>query len=340
MRFVAILLVLLGIAGASVWRTLNSFNQFDTITREFAGRCTPVTGVAGPEDLALDPSRGLVFISSLDRRDPEARGGVHIVDPSDPLAAGGWRDMTGGEPSAFKPLGLSYYEGEAVRRLFVVNSAVNAVELFDIGPDGALTHLETFAERRLTSPNNIVAVGPRAFYVTNDIKSGRDSALGELRFLTRAADGEVFYHDGVAWRVAAEGLRYANGVAVSDDGAKLYVAETSGKSLRIYDRDASSGALRLAETIMLAASPDNLSTGPEGAVWIGGLPKPLTIPAHGADPTKLSPSIVMRLDGQEAETIYLDDGSELSGSTAALRVGDQFLVGALFENKFLICDLP
>jgi len=340
MRIVAFCLVTIGLIGAAALWTLFSFNHFSAVTRDFAGRCAPVSGVAGPEDMAVDRASGRVFISSLDRRAEDARGAIHIFDPADPLAAAGWRDMTGGAPAAFEPLGLDYFEADGVRRLFVVNAVNNAVEIFDVAEDGALTHLDTKAERRLTSPNSVAAVGVDKFYVTNDIKAGRQSALGTAQFLLRGAEGDVLYFDGVAWSVSATGLRFANGVVVSDDGARLYVAETTGKSVRIFNRDGASGALSDYDKAATPFAPDNLTIDASGALWVAGLPKPLTLPRHGSNPAALAPSAVLRIDETGATTVYRDDGSELSASTVAARIGDALLIGALYEQKFLLCDLP
>ena len=340
MRIIAIVLLIFGAVGAAVWLTLHSFNHFGTVNRAFKGRCAPVAGVAGPEDMAVDPASGRVFISSLDRRDPDARGAIHIVDPADPLAADGWRDMTGGSPAAFLPLGLAYFEEAGMRRLFVVNAANNAVEIFDVAEDGTLTHLDTKNERRLTSPNNVTAVGVDRFYVTNDVKAGRDTALGKLQFLTRAGEGDLFYFDGVAWSVAATGLKFANGVAASNDGGEIYVAETAARSIRVFARNGESGALRQMRTVKTPAAPDNLTVSADGVLWAAGLPKPLSLLGHAGNAAKLSPSSVMRFDETGVSTVYLDDGAELSASSVAARVGDTLLIGAIFEHKFLLCDLP
>ncbi len=341
MRFAAFFVVLLGLAGAAAYATLNSFNYFDDVERSFAGKCTPVTGIAGPEDIQIDPARGSVFISSLDRRTKDSRGGVHVFDISNPLGAKGWRDMTMGAPADFKPLGLDYYEDGDVRRLFVVNEANNGVEMFDIGDDGALVHIETFTERRLTSPNNVVAVGRRSFYVTNDVRAGRNAPVADLYFLTRQASGQVFYSDGTVWRVAAEGLRFANGIEASADGAHIYVAETAAGTVRTYDRDARTGKLSLAKITQLSAAPDNITIDDAGALWVAALPKPLAVSGHGDNPDRYAPSEVIRIgaDGA-AQTIYRDDGGELSAATAAARLGETLIIGALYEKKFLICDLP
>ncbi len=340
MRLAAIVLLVFGLAAAGVLLTLQSFNHFARISHQFDGRCVPVSGIAGPEDMAVDHGRGRVFVSSLDRRGDNLRGAIHLVDPADPLAADGWRDMTGGEPKAFRPLGVDYYEDGEVRRLFVVNDVNNAVEIFDVGEDGALLHLETLAERRMTSPNNIAAVGARQFYVTNDVRAGRNTMMGKLHFLVRATNGDVLYYDGVAWRIAATGLRFANGIAVGNDGENVYVAETADKSVKIFSRRAESGMLTPVSRVRTQAAPDNLSVDADGAVWAAGMPKPLALPRHAADAGNRAASAVMRIAEDAAETVYLDDGGELSAATTAVRLGDDLMIGALYEHKFLLCELP
>ena len=340
MRLFTFVLLLFGAAGVGIWLILNGFNHFARVAHDFDGSCAPVSGIAGPEDMAVDHASGRVFISSLDRRDPEARGAVHLFDPADPLAAGGWRDITGGEPAAFRPLGIDYYENDGVRRLFIVNEFNNAVEIFDVGDDGVLTHRKTMTEKRLTSPNNVVAVGPTQFYVTNDVKSGRETVAGKIDFLTRAAKGDVLYFDGVAWRIAASGLRFANGIALAKDGRELHVAETAGRAVKTYARAPESGRLTLLHSVSTPAAPDNLTIDADGALWVAGLPKPLALSLHAGDAKRLAPSSVMRLTGGGAATIYLDDGKELSASSSAVRIGDALMIGAIFEQKFLLCDLP
>ncbi|GJL95967.1 MAG: hypothetical protein DHS20C05_23720 [Hyphococcus sp.] len=344
MRFAVLLLVFVGILGAGIFGALRSFNHFSEIPRSFAGQCTPVTGIAGPEDILITPGAKRVFISSRDRRQPDQRGSIHIFDLADPLAGGGWQDMTSGMPEEFNPLGIDYFEDGDVRRLFVVNEVNAAIEVFEVAEDGALIHLETFAERRLTSPNNVVAVGPRSFYVTNDVKQGRDTQIGKLHFLTRQASGQVLYYNGVAWQMAAEGLKFANGIVLSQDQKRLYVAETAGRAIRVYDRDLETGALFMSSgsgRITLPTAPDNLSIDESGALWAATLPKPLAVPLHGANPDVIAPSQIIRVTpGGDPQIIYSDDGKELSASTTAARFGQTLLIGALYDEKFLICDLP
>jgi arylesterase/paraoxonase len=331
-------------AAAAVVVTLYSFNQFDRVAASFDGTCAPVTGIAGPEDIQIDPKTRRAYISSFDRRseDKAARGGVFVFSIDDPLADEAWRDRTNGMPEKFAPLGLHFYDDGSVRRLFVVNAATNAVEVYDVLDNGDLAHVETLAERRLTSPNDIVAVGPRSFYVTNDAESGRDSLLARIQFLLRIGSGRVLYYDGIAWRIAAEGLRFANGINAGREGSRIYVAETAAQALRIYDRDAQSGALRLAKVAGMGAGLDNINIDRVGALWIGAQPKPLQLQTGE---TGATPSLVIRYEdiegGSAAPTkIFADDGSQISGSTVADRLGSTLLIGARLEKKFLICNLP
>lgn len=326
------------VVGGGVW-ILYSFNQFAPVADEFAGACTPVTGLAGPEDLQIDPVTRLAFVSSFDRLEREERGGVFAVPIDDVLSGDAFRDRTGGAPDMFEPLGLYLYRDRDHARLFVVNSAGKTVELYDVEPDGDLVWLERFAERRLTSPNDVVAVGPRAFYVTNDIEPGRSTILGKMQFLLRSGSGRLLHFDGTSWRVAAEGLRFANGVNVSPDGARLYVAETAGAALRIYKRDAMTGTLTQERVVRMGAALDNINVDAEGALLIAAHPKPLM----AADPEAIAPSLVLRyVDGAKGkpETVFSDDGKEISGSTVAARLDDTLLIGGLNERKFLLCKLP
>ncbi|WP_425409132.1 SMP-30/gluconolactonase/LRE family protein [Hyphococcus sp.] len=339
MRFLLFLAVLALLAGGAAVINLRSFNQFRSVESVPLPGCTPVKGIAGPEDISVDDKRGLAFISSLDRRDSAARGAIHLFDMDDPLASDGFRDRTMGAPQDFRPLGLDYYEHENVRRLFVVNEVGPSVEMFAVEDNGDLTHLETYAERRLTSPNSVAATGPRSFYVTNDVRPGRNARIANLHFLLRHGLGDIYHVDGDVWRHAAGGLRFANGLALTPEGEKLYVAETAGMAVRVYDREA--GALRPAETIRIGASPDNITIDQDGNVWVGALPKPLKTPALKKNASAIAPSEVLLINKQGgARTVYRNAGEEISASTVAARAGDRLVLGALYEQKFLLCDLP
>jgi arylesterase/paraoxonase len=339
-------LVVVLVAGAGALALLNFVDRGRRPAPDFAGACTPVTGIVGPEDLEIDDLGRRAFISSVDTDASEGRprrGGIYVFSVDDPLADGAWRDRTGGAPARFRPIGVSYFSNGEAHRLFVANAAARSVEMFDVSEEGELRLVETFKERRLTSPNDVVATGPRSFYVTNDFDPGRESALGRLQYLFRTASGRVMQFDGVAWRPAAEGLRYANGIAMRRDGKRLYVAETTGAAVRVYDRDPRTGDIAHAKTVRLPAAPDNLNIDHSGSWWIGARPKTLLPPDFGSARAP-SASLVYRLDdipemSSTAEAIFVDDGERIAASTVAARLGPMLLIGSPIEKKFLICTL-
>ena len=347
-----LLIAVLALAGFVI-RTLMVFNAFDTLEPGFDGLCDPVVGLPGPEDLQIALDGSTVFISSYDRaaegHGEDVEGGVYVFSLDNPLGGGNWRPRTVGAPDPFLPLGIHYFEGDGVKRLFAVNAATNAVEVFDLDEEGFLQHRETLSDAWLTSPNDVFAVGPDTFYVTNDAENGRESLKGLLDILLQRPTGKIMLYDRGAWSVAADGLTFANGIGVSAHGGRLYVTETMGQSVTLYDRD-ETGGLAFHRRIEVDTAVDNINLDAEGDLWIGAHPQPLALSKHADALEEPSPSEVLRvrfgaiLSDDYVETVYLDDGREVSGSSVAARVGDHLLIGSVYEKKFLVCrmgaDLP
>ncbi len=345
------LVLAIGLVGFGAWR----LNIFQPLEPGPAMSCEAVVGIAGPEDMEASASDNLVYISSFDRQlqlktrhmgEGAVRGVIMGFDMADPLLSSNWHDRTGGLPLAFEPLGISLYEQGDYRRLFVVNGRDNSVLLYDIADNGDLLLMERFAEPRLTSPNDIVAIGPREFYVSNDLAAGRASLLGRVQFLIGWGGGEIYYFDGNSWGRAASGLRFANGLAITDNGRRLIVAETAGKAIFLYDRNPDNGILTPVGRVPLESFPDNFSWREDGALIIGTHPKPLTLSAHMAKPlSQKAPSQIIALYFDDSGEVvgspvllYQNDGSELSAATVAVRSHNRTIIGALMDNKFLLCD--
>ncbi|MBI2772273.1 MAG: SMP-30/gluconolactonase/LRE family protein [Burkholderiales bacterium] len=99
-----------------------------------------------------------------------------------------------------------------------------------------------------------------------------------LDILEQSSSGRVLEYDPAsqATRVVASGLAFANGLALSQDGQQLFVAET-GK-YRLWKIPASAGKLDLAgsgaaQAVLLFDNlpgyPDNLMRGLDGKIWVG-----------------------------------------------------------------------
>ncbi len=343
-RIVTWLLVL----GVVAWlgRTLWIGGVLRGIEPHFAGICRPVAGVAGPEDLTVDPETRVAWVSSFDRaaaeRGESGRGAIYAYalgeDDATPVNA------TPEAPADFHPHGISLWQGGGGRdSLFVVNHAAgrHSIEIYDIVM-GRLVHRRTLADPLLVSPNDVVTVSPDRFYVTND--HGRPEGFGRvLEEWLRLPLASVVYFDGSRFVEAATGIRMANGIQASPDGRTLYVAASLGREVRVYDREPESGALELRERIPLGTVPDNIELDAEGALWIAAHPKVLQLVRYNAGRVATVPSQVLRVvrgtTGRwQVEEVLLDRGDALSAASTAAPHASRLLVGAIRDSKFLDCQ--
>ena len=192
----------------------------------------------------------------------------------------------------------------------------------------------------MVSPNDIVLINKDQFFVTND--HGSSSKLGQtLEKYLQLKNSNVLFYDGLSFDVAAIGLGFANGINISSDGSILYVAETIGKQLSIFEVDKTTNNLELMRSIDFNSGIDNIEIDHEGNLWIGSHPKVYTFSRHMKDSTVLSPSQVYRFSMDNSsyniEEVYLNLGEELSGSTVAAVYGRTILIGSVFEAHFLDC---
>jgi arylesterase/paraoxonase len=321
--------------------------QFKFIEPHFSGTCKVVGGVIGPEDITIHPRTGIAYVSACDRRAVQGgrpgSGAIYAYDlnavNAEPV------NLTPDADPDFRPHGIGLFAGDEGRDvLFVINhqGGEHRIEVFDL-QDGDLTQRKVLTSSMLVSPNDVVGVGPEAFYVTNDHRypSGWRRTLEDYLRLRRS---NVLFYDGSGFVEAASGIGYANGINVSPDGRLLYVCSITEGALHVYDRDPRSGSLEHREEIVLHTGADNIEVDAEGGLWIGAHPQLLTAARHFKDPRALSPSQVLHLTpraggGYEVQEVYLDTGEQISASTVAAVRGNRLLIGAVFEPKFLDCRM-
>lgn len=124
-----------------------------------------------------------------------------------------------------------------------------------------------------------------------------------LDILEQSATGRILEHDpatGVT-RVIARGLSFANGVALSQDGQSLFVAETGKyrvwKLARTADGlDLSGPPSPLARVLLdnMPGYPDNLMRGLDGKLWLG-LAKPRSAVVDAMAPWPFLRKMTLRL---------------------------------------------
>ncbi len=347
--FGILLLLVVVVIAAWALRLLWLAGTFRRIQPHFAGTCHLVRGPVGPEDITIHPRTGIAYVSATDRR--AARQGrpvpgaiwAYDLNAADPVPV----NLTPNADARFQPHGISLWAGPDGRdALFVVNHpadgdtpAPHAIEIFDVTEHGLL-HRATLTDPLLVMPNDVVAVGLDRFYVTNT-HGHPPGTMQTIETYLQLADAQVVFYGPGGFRPAIKNLVFPNGINVSPDGKTLYVASTTGRSVRVYDRDPATEALRFRRAIPLGSGPDNIEIDEHGALWIGAHPKLLRIEAHRDDPATPSPSQVLRVTPAGAvDEVYLDDGTTLSGSSVAAVRGNRLLIGEIFDEGFLDCTLP
>ncbi len=302
--------------------------------------CRKIEGVVGTEDITARRDKGWAYLSSMDRR-ARKRGevlGGHIYRLS--VATSTLTELTH-EGIGLQPHGISLFVDDSGREtLMVVNHALgHSIEIFDVR-GSELSHRKTVRHPLLVSPNDVHAIDSERFFATND-HSFDPGLMRTIEDFGQIARGTLVAYDGEKMSVAFEGLAYGNGVQGSLDGKALYVADTIGHKLRVFDRDGMQLALRTA--LDLGTGVDNIELDDAGRLWIGAHPKLLDFAGHAGKVESRSPSQVLRVDlsGDEPviEEIYLNDGNPISGSAVGSVWQDHLLIGPVFEPFILDCKL-
>ena len=317
---------------------------FRTVKTQFSGSCKVVARLPGPEDIQLDRTTGILYISSDDRWATEAgkpvRGGIYSLDANLPTANPRLCNPT--EPADFHPHGLSLFsDKDGGKVLFVVNhreSGPQTVEIFDMQSNGSLTLKQTVKDELLIWPNDVVGVGPQKFYVTNVSRYGK--GLGRmLDTFLNLKGGFIAYFDGDKMKIVAKNLAFPNGIQISPDGKNIYLAETLSGKLKVFDRSIKDGKLSFSQSYFIGGGLDNIALDEKGGLWIAIHPNLLAVTSHLKNPKNISPSKIVKItlqpSGCETTEEFLDSGKLQSAASVGVPVKDKLFVGAFCESKIL-----
>lgn len=322
---------------------------FRAVTPGFPGTCTDVALDGSSEDIRIDRQRGIGYLSLLDRdtlqHGGDVNGTVLLLDLN--LAEPAPRAAMSRDPAGFRPHGLSLLmrAGEPTR-LFALSHPLDGghtVEIAAQDAGGAFVPVRTVRDPAFVHPNAIAATGPEQFYLVNDRATSEEPSLGQRwrEMLGRAGHATLVFFDGGKSTVLLDDLAFPAGLALSPDGSRLYVGESMARALRVYRRDAASGALTLERRVKLESAPDNIDVDEDGKVWIAAHPKLLKFIAHLRDSRERAPAQVLRFDPRHpdagATQFFADDGARISAASVAAHWRDQILIGALLDKKVLVC---
>jgi arylesterase / paraoxonase len=346
------LIVLLVLTLFFVIRWITAAGVFTSVATVTPSICKPTASLPGPEDFEVDAAHDAIIVSSTNRRapkdSPDSRDGLYLLKLSAPDAPPVKLD---GVPKDFHPHGISLYRApNGDETLMAINHRSNgthAIEIFGLSyENGAarLTPHSTIAGGLLVSPNDLFAVGPDRFYVTNDHVT--KTALGRF-----AEDylvwphADLLYFNGSSFRISVQRIAFPNGVYVTPDGSHLYIAVTSERRLIAMSREPFFGNLTEIGSLSLPMRADNISADAQGRLIIAGHPSLIRVNRFRADPAKPSPSVVVRVTldksgvPQGYETLFSNDGALIGASSSAAMSGKHLLIGSVLDSKMLDCQV-
>lgn len=349
MRYVwlglAALIVFAG--GWFLYHIIPASGAFANLEPKLAGDCRHVEVAPGTEDVTIDLDLNIAFISAADRRAWFA-GGAGAINPQNgiyALSLDGSDAVRRVSPDIenFLPHGISLWRGEnGQKRLFAVNhppGGPEAVEIFDVSSTSDLIHLESVSFAAMRSPNDVLGVGPRRFYATND-KRFKNGLMSTLEAYLALPATDAVYYDGETGRSVAGGLTYANGINMSADGSAVYIAELLKRRIGVFSRDEQTGALKRVRNLRVDTSPDNIEVSRDGALWVAGHSKIFDFVEHAENPDALAPSHVIRLDPDgESKTVFVSTDGEINGSSVGAVWDNTLIVGAVFDSHVMVCPM-
>jgi hypothetical protein len=321
--------------------------------------CQVRAGAPGAEDFAPDWGSATLFVSSDDRRAQQRlrknevypSGRILVLsaddpDPRQPVARVEAVDL----PPVFHPHGLGLWVSpEGDRTLMAVNHPNwpsyegSTIEIFDVGAGGGLKLRRTVTAPWLTRPNDVAPVGRDSFYVTIE-GSARSGSLVDLAGLATGLDrsGSVWFFDGAAGRQVGLGLSFANSVALSSDGRRLFATSTVSGVLHVFTRDALTGSLSPDGVNKLGSGLDNIIVDPDGRLVIAAHPDLAAfVLGHARDAKARSPVRVLAVDSGApiaSREVFSSGGDMFSAASVAYMRQGRLILGAVYENGLMVCE--
>jgi arylesterase/paraoxonase len=329
------------IVGVYTMVRLTSLGAFSKIEDAADLPVKVVAEIPGPEDLELNRNNGMLyFISSNPCSENPGSGGIYYIDLNqDTRQAVAFQFE---KPQDFHPHGLSYLHHGDSQYLFTNNhrsDGAHSVEIFRIIKNNQLEHLESVTDPLLTSPNDLVAIGPRSFYVTNDGRAHDRFTRSVDTFLGRKT-GKVLFFDGQQFITVVDNLDFPNGIALDTKNKQLFVAETLSGYINTYQM-ADKNLLRLVDSYFTGVGIDNINITPNGLLVAAIHPNLLALSKHMKGSPKPSPSRVVQIDliSGVQSTLYQHNGGAISGISSAIPYRGLLYLGAVCDPALMELEI-
>ena len=317
---------------------------FRTIEKKFDGNILKKVSIDGVEDITINQKEGFAIISSTKRKNlppvEQENGDLYLIDlknmESKPIL------LTQNFDKPFAPHGISIYTKDSITTIAAVNHTTNGeyIELFKL-TKSKLTHHKTLHNDLIISPNDIVLLDEETFYFTNDhiYKNGFMRFIEE--FLGLPFSNVIFY-DGKKFKEAAKGISYANGINFEKNKNLIFVASPRKFKIKVYEKQPNNSLIFI-EDIYCGSGVDNIEFDTDNNLWIGAHPNLLQFMSYSNSYHSITPSEIIKIQyfkkgNYKVETIYLEKGEEMSGSTVAAPFENLILMGNVMDKHFVILE--
>ena len=320
---------------------LYSLGAFSDVEENALGKYEVLSDVDGPEALQVDhEAEVLYFINNNPCSAIPATGAIYKLN----LKKSGLQpELQLVTLSDFHPHGLSYFKDENGIFLATNNhrqDGSHTVEIFKVLSDNTLEHLETISSDLLTSPNDLVAVSPRKFYVTIDGRSHDRTTRAIDTFLGRST-GSVLFYDGNKFIKAVDNLNFPNGIAINKHLNTLVIGETLSGKLVFY-QIVENYALQYVDNLHIGVGIDNISFNKDFSnLYVSMHPNLLQLSKHmkNVDNPSASQVIEFNYRTKGLKRIFETDGRLISGVSASVFHNDCLYLGAVCDNVLLKVQL-
>jgi len=344
-----IIALILAFSLLMAWR----LGVFVTINEKKPETCKPIYLAGSAEDIEIDYKNGIAYLSMLDRtgliQGKDVQGSIGKID----LKNMPWvieNAFSGNGLENFRPHGLSLFGNTvaAINHPKNRGDALESIEIFSIEESGKLIHQKSIASELIDSPNDVVLIDEKKFYVGND-KDLSLSSLEKIQEQMGRPYSSIAYYDGNQVSIAIDNLSSVSGIDAIDN-QYILASETNAKRLAILKRDFESGRLQKVNTFSLNGSPDNISTN-GNSVIVAQIPSVFALIQHFIAIQKgeyiPSPSKIERLTWsknkndleEETEILFLSKGVDLSTASVGAIWEDRLLIGSITDDKMYVCRL-
>jgi len=321
------------------------FFQCSSVSNIPLNQCKKISGMPGNEDLSIDLSTGVLYVSSHERRIKDMNGKLFQI----PLNTDGKipEEIKTNYPPNFKPHGMSLTTVNGKLLLYVIShpdtkEVQHTIEVFAKETEG-WKHIQTLTNETLVSPNDLYAMPDGKIFVSNDRGGSLFMAFLELLFNLKRS--KITYYDGTNWQLLDKEVAYGNGILVTKEGSDHYLYRAGFLENAIYKYKLSytdnKPILEEVAKIKIDSGPDNIEQTEDGTMYVTGHPSISKFLSHFRNKENIAPGEVYNFtkDG-DIKKVYANTGEEISAPSVALIYKDKIYIGQVFDDFILYCDKP